>query len=120
MRIALIWPSEQSVLETVPLAYGLLHPPLTAAGHEVKILNCSLEGWGPADPELLRQISEFQPDVVGATGWPTTVASAFASVRAIRVVAPDAVYVMGGNYATLNPEVTWETGLFDYIIRYEG
>lgn len=120
MRVALIWPPDQSVLETVPLAFGLLVPPLRDAGHDVRIFNCSLEGWGPDDPAFLDAVRDFDPEVVGSTGWPSTVASAFAAVRALREVVPDAVQVIGGNYASLNPEVTWDTGLFDYVLRFEA
>ena len=45
--------------------------------------------------------------------------SALAATRAAKERCPGAVCILGGNYATLNPEQAHATGAFDYVITGE-
>ena len=120
MKIAFLWPPANSVEETLPLPFGLLFDVIRGHGHEVRLFNLPLEGWQPDAPEFLDAIGAFAPDLVGATAWPMSFTSSVATVRAVRQRLPGATYIIGGNYASLNPEVTYDTGLFDYVLMGEA
>lgn len=120
MRIALIWPSACTVYHTLPLSLGLLFDAIRGQGHEVRLFNLPLEGWTAASPEFARAMTEFAPDLIGATAWPMAFPSAVAAVRVARRCAPGAVCLLGGNYASLNPDQAWASGVFDYLMTGES
>jgi anaerobic magnesium-protoporphyrin IX monomethyl ester cyclase len=120
MRIALIWPHACTVYHTLPLSLGLLFSSIRGAGHDVRLFNLPLEGWTADSPDFHRAIADFRPDMVGATAWPMAFPSALAAVQATRARCPEAIYVLGGNYATLNPQQSLETGAFDYVVTGEA
>lgn len=120
MRIAFVWPPAFSRLETMPLAFGLLFHAIRHMGHEVRLFNCSLEGWTYDDPRLLEAIRSFRPDVVGTSAWPLTATSACRTIDAVRTAAPDATYICGGNYATMCPDALLQHTHFDWVFRGEA
>lgn len=120
MKIAFIWPSDYSAYETVPLSLGILYDRIRDKGHDVRLFNLSLEGWAADAPELLQAIGAFQPDLVALTAWPTTAASAFVTARAIHPLLPDATFLMGGTYATLNAKVAYDKAGLDYVLCGEA
>ncbi len=119
MRIALIWPDACTVYHTLPLSLGLLYANIRDQGHTVRLFNLPLEGWTASSPEFREAIRDFDPDLVGTTAWPMAFPSALAAVQMARSVCPQATYLLGGNYATLNTLQALETGAFDYVIAGE-
>lgn len=120
MRIAFIWPHACTVYHTLPLSFGLLYASIRGQGHTVRLFNLPLEGWRADSPEFHRAIAEFEPDLIGASAWPMAFPSALAATRAAKERCPGAVCILGGNYATLNPEQAHATGAFDYVITGEA
>ncbi len=120
MRISLIWPPACTVYQTLPLSLGLLYSSIRDQGHTVRLFNLPLEGWRADSPEFARAIADFAPDLIGATAWPMAFPSAVAAVRTAKARAPHATCVVGGNYATLNPEQAWKSGVFDYVVTGEA
>jgi radical SAM superfamily enzyme YgiQ (UPF0313 family) len=119
LRIALVWPADQSRLETLPLSLGTLFSAIAHQGHDVRLFNFSLEQARPDDPKMIARMVRFAPDLVATTGWPNTVKSALATARTLRPRLPDATFAIGGNYATLNTEAVMNWGVFDYVFRGE-
>lgn len=120
MRIALIWPSACTVYQTLPLSLGLLRNSIRDQQHTVRMFNLPLEGWNADSPQFSAAIADFQPDLIGATAWPMAFPSALAAVRAAKLRAPKATCIIGGNYASLNPEQAWESRAFDYVVMGEA
>lgn len=120
MRIAFIWPHACTVYHTLPLSLGLLFSTIRGLGHDVRLFNLPLEGWTADSPEFREAIAAFQPELVGATAWPMAFPSALAAVMATRASCPNAIVVLGGNYATLNPQQALETKAFDYVVTGEA
>jgi len=120
MRIALIWPPANTVYHTLPLSLGLLFDSIRDQGHTVRLFNLPLEGWSASSAEFARAMEAFAPDLIGATAWPMAFPSAVEAVRAAKRAAPGAVCILGGNYASLNPDQAWACGLFDYLMMGES
>lgn len=120
MRIALIWPSANTVYHTLPLSLGLLFNAIRDEGHTVRLFNLPLEGWVASSPAFAREVAAFAPDLIGCTAWPMAFPSAVEAARVARAAAPDAVCILGGNYASLNPEQAWASGAFDYLMMGES
>ncbi len=119
MRIALIWPHACTVYHTLPLSLGLLYSNIRDQGHRVRLFNLPLEGWTASSPEFREAIAAFQPDLVATTAWPMAFPSALAAIQVAREVCPQATYLLGGNYATLNTRQAFDTGAFDYVMAGE-
>lgn len=119
LRIALVWPAAQSRLETLPLSLSVLYSAIADQGHDVRLFNPSLDQREADDPRLIAEIVDFSPDLYATTGWPSTVKSGLLTARLARARLPDTTFVIGGNYATLNTEVVYGWGVFDYVFRGE-
>lgn len=120
MRIALIWPHDHTVYQTLPLSLGILHSTIRDQGHDVRIFNLPLEGWTASSPEFHHAIGEFQPELIGVSSWAVSFRSAVAAMRAARKQAPNAITLCGGMYPTLNAESAWNSGVFDYLALGEA
>ena len=107
LRIALVWPAAQSRLETLPLSLSVLRSAVADQGHDVRLFNPSIRQLGADDPGLIAEIVAFSPDLYATTGWPNTIKSARITAAAVRQQLPNATFVVGGNYATLNADVVY-------------
>ena len=83
--------------------------------HEVRIVDLRLEG----DAALVRELREFDPDVVGTTSMTTDVYQAKAVLRTVRQVLPRALTIVGGHHPTLVPE-EFDEPYIDVIVQGEG
>ncbi len=120
MRIAFVWSDAYLVMYAMPLPFGHLVNAIRGEGHTVKLFNLPLEGWRAESPEFRDAIADFAPDVIAATAWPISLQRTLAAVDAAHAVAPAATRILGGNYASLNPQQAWATGRFDYILTGEA
>jgi radical SAM superfamily enzyme YgiQ (UPF0313 family) len=102
-----VWRSEPVALTSVAAAAG--------PGHQIRILDMRLE---PEDA-LARELSSFRPHVVGTTSMTTDVYQALAVLRMAREIAPEALTVVGGHAATLEP-AEFDRPAVDVVVQGEG
>jgi radical SAM superfamily enzyme YgiQ (UPF0313 family) len=102
-----VWLSEPVALTSVAAAAG--------EGHEVRVLDMRLE---PEDA-LARELVAFEPDLVGTTSMTTDVYQALAVLRMARQILPDALTVVGGHAATLQP-AEFDQPWVDVVVQGEG
>ena len=87
------------------------------AGHDVRILDCSVGlGW----EDVSNEARAFAPDVVGVNAATPTFLNAVRVVGELRRILPEAVYLVGGAHATAMPAETLKTGVFDFVVVGEG
>lgn len=65
--------------------------------HEVRILDMRV------DPDLEGALRQFEPDILGTTGFTAEVPHAWEICRTTRRVTPDARIVVGGHHVTMSP-----------------
>jgi radical SAM superfamily enzyme YgiQ (UPF0313 family) len=85
----------------------------TVPDHEVRILDMR------ADPDLEGALREFQPDMVGTTGYTAEVPHAQEICRTVRRMLPEAKVVVGGHHVSMSPS-EFDSGDVDYIVLGEG
>jgi radical SAM superfamily enzyme YgiQ (UPF0313 family) len=122
MKILLLYPN--STVELIgwgdlgaiaePLALEYLASGAIKLGHEVKILDLRLH---PED--LYSALLEFDPDVVGVTGYSMHVIRMLELSRDVRTFCPRATVVVGGHHATLLPE-DFMVPEVDHVVVGEG
>lgn len=87
--------------------------------YEVKVLDANFNDWSPE--EYQRQLTDFQPDVVGLTMMTTEYArTVHLAAELTRSCLPHATIILGGIYATMNHETAIEDQNIDYLVRGEG
>src|ERR1039458_3193764 len=122
MRVLLVYPSARSELIgwgdlgaiAEPLALEYLAAGVTADSHEVRILDLRLHR-----DELETTVQEFQPDIMGVTGYSMHVLRNLATCARVKELLPSCRTVVGGHHATLLPEDFFESQI-DYVIQGEG
>lgn len=124
MRILLVKP--QAHLHTVlglqrfqclePLEFGYLAAAIPPE-HPVRVLDLRLF-WRP-DAALIRELTRFQPDLVGFTAYSHESGTMKRLVAVVRRLMPKTRIVMGGHHATV---ATTDCNIpeIDYIVRGEG
>jgi radical SAM superfamily enzyme YgiQ (UPF0313 family) len=97
-----------------PLALEYLAAAARQGGHEVRLLDLRLHpGALPAE------LADFQPDVVGLTGYSMHVLRNLELCREIKSARPGVVTVVGGHHATLLPEDFFEEEV-DFVVVGDG
>ena len=122
MKLLLIYPNSRNQVlgwgdlgaVAEPLALEYLAAGARLDGHDVCLLDLRLH---PND--LDRVVSEYQPDVVGITGYSMHVRSALLIAQQIKAVLPKCAVIVGGHHATLLPEDFFEPAV-DYVVSGEG
>ncbi|HEX2924527.1 MAG TPA: radical SAM protein [Chloroflexota bacterium] len=85
----------------------------TVPDHEVRIFDMRV------DPNLERVLGEFQPDMVGTTGFTAEVPHAQEVCATVRSTLPDAKVVVGGHHVTMSP-AEFDRSDVDIIVAGEG
>jgi radical SAM superfamily enzyme YgiQ (UPF0313 family) len=99
-----------------PLEFGYLAAAVPPE-HEISVLDLRLvRRPGAAFESRLRQ---YQPQLVGISGYTHEVSQVKALARTVRSVLPEAKVVVGGHHATVLPE-EYNFDCFDAIVRGEG
>jgi len=101
-----------------PLGLAYLSAFLKENGFEVKLLD--MQGLLMDSEELVRNIEEYGPDLIGITAMTPTVPEALRVAELARVTAPGAVIVLGGVHPTLDPASVLASKHVDFVIRGEG
>lgn len=97
-------------LNLPPIGLGYIGAMLEERGHEVKILDLSVEGW--KEGEL------HSSDVVGVTSLTPTYPKAMEIAKRIKEKEPEVPLVLGGPHASFIDSSAFE--FFDYAVRGEG
>jgi anaerobic magnesium-protoporphyrin IX monomethyl ester cyclase len=88
-------------------------------GHEVRVMDCRNQNLFYADIE--REVAEFEPEVVGITGYSSDAYSAMIACESVKSACPSALTVMGGYHASAVPELTLLTcDALDVVVVGEG
>ncbi len=85
----------------------------TVPDHDVRIFDMRV------DPDLERVLHEFQPDMVGTTGFTAEVPHAQEICATVRSTMPDAKVVVGGHHVTMSP-TEFDRSDVDVIVAGEG
>lgn len=127
MRVALINPPYLVIYKklnieqdaSVPLGLLYIASMLEKHGHQVKVYDFNLKE--TLLSEMIDQISEFKPDMVGVTAVTPTFNSAQQIITTLKKAFPKVVMVMGGPHLTSLPKQSLEhTPAADFVIAGEG
>ena len=124
MRILLVKPKPalttirklQPIILLEPLELGYVAAAVPP-GHEVRILDLRLSRW--PDRQFTRTLQNYQPDIVGLSGYTHESTKVKELARVVRRARPEACVVVGGHHATVLPG-DYNTDCFDAIVRGEG
>jgi anaerobic magnesium-protoporphyrin IX monomethyl ester cyclase len=117
VRILFIWPRAFELTQTFPLAYAQLAACVDRSRHELRLLDCNLEGLQADSPRFERALQDFAPDVVGFSCWAFGVSEVTRGVRVVKRALPGATTVVGGVHMTLCPEVFEAVSEIDFAFR---
>ncbi|MDP8255071.1 MAG: radical SAM protein [Candidatus Alcyoniella australis] len=84
------------------------------AGHDVRLIQ-QLTTSDPSDDQIVRQVEEYQPDVIGLSVLSDSYAISLELVRRIRRVSR-ALIVYGGKHASINPEIAGDPGVAAVLV----
>jgi anaerobic magnesium-protoporphyrin IX monomethyl ester cyclase len=116
----------QTNTKFLPAAPGIPYAQLTLAAHiedaaDVRITGCSSNGRFPSNDEIIKQIVEFQPEVVGMTiEYAVATSNSVLLAKQIRQLNPGIKIIAGGHQATFISDELLNTKLFDAIFIGEG
>lgn len=123
MKVLLVQPDSVVAKRSTPEEYRFFCEPLAleylssaaeSDGHVAPILDCRV------DPRSLEQaLHEFQPDVVGTTGYSVDVPLMYEICRVAKQWRPQCRTVVGGHHATLRAQDFFRPSV-DFIISGEG
>lgn len=138
-RVLLINPANTIAADSIrrlsaPL--GLLYiAAVLEKDYHVKIIDSACQGYyhhyfdkdktyltyGLSDEDLKKQITEFQPDIVGVgCMFSAREKNTLHTCQLVREVCPETPVVLGGLHPSLFPENILNSGMADYIIIGEG
>jgi anaerobic magnesium-protoporphyrin IX monomethyl ester cyclase len=104
----------------MPLPFAYLKSNITDAGHDVRIIDCTLHSMDAESCSLADQIEAFAPDVVGVSAMSTVVPEALALLRLAKDLVPQTTTVIGGSDATCYPEDLLNQSQVDFVFRGEA
>ena len=118
MKILLIQPpSHYPLMDQVylfePLALEYLGAAARNTGHEVLLHDARLE------PDIMRTVADFRPDMVGVTAFTSQVNIARRIAMEVRAQLPEVFLVVGGHHATVRP-ADFNDSTFNAVVIGEG
>lgn len=119
-KICLIWPPGFLLAYSIPLPLALLKSNLEHTGCEVKIIDCVLNGWRADSPDLLREVAEFGPDLVGVSTWSPMFPEAAQILGRVKELNPAIITALGGPHATTYYQSVMAFPQIDYAFRGEA
>lgn len=118
-KVLLVEPAGNLPFYILPLGLGFLKSN-APDHHDVRIYDCSLKGVFSDSPDLLREIREYGPDVVGVSASMQTYSEAARIVSKVKSVSRDITTVMGGAHPSIFGEKVMENEDLDFIFRGEA
>jgi len=104
LKILLIEPAENPYVLGLnkficvePLALEVVAANLLPDGHAVRILDMRI------DRDLSKALAEFEPDIVGVTGYTPDLPEMRRICRIVKELSPKTMTVVGGHHASMNP-----------------
>ncbi len=91
---------------------------LRQQGHDVKVVDCAIEGKSFAD--LAGEIREFRPVVVGMTCYLNNFMGCMEAAKTAKDVDGEITVVLGGPHVTIFPESAFESPHVDISVLSEG
>lgn len=118
MRILLVQPDSNKTCIgfkrlAKPEPLGLEMVAASAPDHDVRIHDMRV------DPDLQSALGQFQPDLVGTTGFTAEVPHAQEICRTARSMVPEARVVVGGHHVSMSPS-EFDRSSVDYVVVGEG
>jgi anaerobic magnesium-protoporphyrin IX monomethyl ester cyclase len=124
MRILLVRAKPNFIdlpLVIIPMGLALIAAVAERLNHQVEILDLELERNQEAADERLRgKLREGEFDLVGFTAMTVEYESAARAARLVKLIAPSATIVFGGQHPTIQSEDVLSQGFCDFVVRGEG
>lgn len=117
-RVALIWPDGLDVRRVLPLPFAWLASNTDPGLCELRLFDLALGR--PAPWRLEEELRAWRPEVVGVSCFAMNFPRALEALRAARRAAPEAVTVLGGQYASPWPEGALAHPELDFVLKGEG
>ncbi|MCB1741144.1 MAG: cobalamin-dependent protein [Gammaproteobacteria bacterium] len=122
MRVLLVYPNAKKEIIgwgdmgaiAEPIALEYIAAVARDCGHEVRLLDLRLHV-----DDLDQTLLDFEPDIVGVTGYSMHVLRALEICARAKELFPSCVTVAGGHHATLEPIDFFEPQM-DYVVVREG
>ncbi|MBI4818706.1 MAG: radical SAM protein [Deltaproteobacteria bacterium] len=122
MRVLLVYPrADRDISDWAdhgalaePLALEYIAAATRLEGHEARIIDLRMHF-----DELDQTLLDYQPDVVGVTGYSMHVLRCLEICRKAKDLVPTCKTVVGGHHATLEPIDFFEPEV-DYVVKGEG
>ncbi len=102
-----------------PLGLAYMAAVLEKNQYEVKVMDCPI--CEIDHDQLKRELTSFDPEIVGIGSMTPTIDSALKSARVAKEACPDATVIMGGPHATfMGNQILSEEPAVDIVVRGEG
>jgi len=128
VKVMLVNPPWKLDQDSVYSRTGAIYPPLGLASMaavlegeragRVEILDAW--GLGLAMEKFRTRLEDSRPDVIGITGYTTTIVQALEAAEIAKEALPESAVVMGGPHPTIRPDEVIAFPQVDYLIRGEG
>ncbi len=119
-KVALIWPWGLEPDRVYPLAIAYLAANIDREKFDLRVFDNAIKDRRSESEEFQADLVEFQPDVIGISGWITNREEMAALVKVIRTILPKSIVVIGGVYATGAPAQAFKVVAPDYLIVGEA
>jgi anaerobic magnesium-protoporphyrin IX monomethyl ester cyclase len=119
-RMALIWPWGFNADRVLPLALAYLVGNIDKEKYDIKIFDNSLDDRKASNADFAKELHDFDPDVVGVSGWTHTFFEMRDIIKVARKQCPEAVVLAGGVYATAYSVKALENLSPDFVIMGEA
>ncbi len=102
-----------------PLGLAYLAATAEKLGHKIKIIDAMIMEYSFED--IIKEITIFDPDVIGATSWTQNINSTLGIIREAKTRNPNLISVIGGPHASLMAkDILKENKFVDIVVRGEG
>jgi len=113
------WDMSDVKSSSPPLGVLALASMIRKYGYEVKVVDAHAEGFGIS--EILSEIKDFNPDVVGVTAMTVMISAAAEIAKAIKDYDSSIITILGGVHVTAEPiETLKRYPSFDFAVVGEG
>lgn len=126
MKILFIKPHHKKIYKSFkcvateypPLGLVYIAAILEKNGYNVRIIDMSVEHM--AEPELIKILKEFSPDLIGITATTATINYSFKLASICKKILPNSFMVFGGPHPTALPEESLSNKNIDVVVKAEG
>lgn len=120
MRVALIWPYGMDTTIGLPLALGYLKSNTDTTKYDMKIFDYALKGKSSSSSLFIKEMAEFNPNVVCISCWSQAFPESLAICKGIKSMNSEITTVIGGPHPACYPEYVMENKEIDFLFRGEA